>query len=332
MQIENRPYRPPISRLTLQVTDACNLRCVYCFSGNKGCADKFVSEEDFGTFLGFCLRNGMRGIRLTGGETMLHPHIHRFVRLAVQVGMPVNIFSNFTIKESLTGFNVSGKALSFLVNVNDRNTYGNSAWDNLTKNLASASCRGYSIVLGYTVHTVPFKIPHIMQLAEDHCIQKIRISPAKPTIGANNRWLKRGEMWTFAESVRQLHQALKAVGRLLVLDCPIPFCHIPQESLPFFTQELKLAGKCDFGTSINVNLEVGHCYVTNFLLAKRTLSSFNDVFEMAAYKRGLVRELDLLYPPLAECRGCRFLARGLCDGGCYGTRHEAMVEQDGDHG
>ncbi|MBV5341905.1 MAG: hypothetical protein J0665_20505 [Deltaproteobacteria bacterium] len=332
MHIDPRSDRPPISRLTLQVTDACNLRCVYCFSGEKGCADTFVSEEDFGYFLGFCLRNGMRGIRLTGGETMLHPHLHRFVHLAVQVGMPVHIFSNFTLKDCLNAFDVPGKALSFLVNVNDRDTYDSSAWDNLTKNLELAASCGYSTVLGYTVHEVPFKIPHIMQLAAEYCVQKIRISPAKPTIGAGkNRWLKSDEMRAFAESAMQLSQELKSVGRLLVLDCPIPFCQIPQEHIHFFTKELKLTGKCDFGTSVNVNLEVGHCYVTNSLLAKRPLSSFRNAFEMLDYKLGLVRELDLLYPPLSTCVGCRFLAQGVCDGGCYGTRHQAIVGREVSH-
>jgi len=323
MQLNYRNEHIPVSRLTLQITDTCNLQCPYCFTGDAACAGTFVSEEDFAYFVRFCLRNGMRGIRLTGGETMLHPHIHRFVRLAVQAGMSVHIFSNFTLKDSIAGFNVQGKALSFLVNVNDREFYDERDWDNLTKNLELAECCGYSTVLGYTVHTVPFRIPHILQLAEDYRVSKIRISSAKPTINANNQWLKQDDILAFTESVMKLSQTLKSVGRRLFLDCPIPFCHIPQQYLPFFTQELQLRGKCDFGTSVNVNLEVGHCYVTNSLLAKRTLRSFTDVFEIVKYMRGLVTELDTLYPQFPECSDCSYGKQGVCDGGCYGTRHKA---------
>jgi len=266
----------------------------------------------------------MRGIRLTGGETMLHPDLHRFVRLAVQVGMPVHIFSNFTVKECLKGLDVPAKALSFLVNINDRSFYRDSFWENLTGNLEEAAGSGYSTVLGYTVHNVPFEISHIMELAAAHNISKIRLSPAKPTVGAENRWLKRDQMGAFAESVKLLYQDLKSVGISLVLDCPIPFCDIPQEYLSFFLGEMKLTGKCGFGTSVNVNFEVGHCYVTNSLLAKRSLRSFKDAFEISGYMRGMVKELDGLCPQFAECGDCSYRKNDVCDGGCYGTRHKAM--------
>ena len=329
MQRDNRHERGPISRLTLQITDACNLHCSYCFSGDTACAGTFVSEEDFGFFLGFCLRNRMRGIRLTGGETMLHPHVHRFVHLAVKAGMPVHIFSNFTLKDCVKGMDVPGRVLSFLINVNDRETYDDRNWHNLCENLETAERCGYQTVLGYTVHTVPFKIPHIMELAATYTISKIRMSPSKPTIGADNRWLKLHDMQAFADSVFHLYQELQSVGRRLVLDCPIPFCHIPQEYLSFFIQELQLTGACDFGTSVNANLEVGHCYVTNNLLTKRSLRSFGDVFEMVDYSHGLVKQLDTLCPPFSECHDCGYGKQGLCEGGCYGTRHEIACRQDG---
>jgi MoaA/NifB/PqqE/SkfB family radical SAM enzyme len=328
MQIANRRDRTPISRLTLQITDACNLQCIYCFTGNKACADTFVSAEDFGYFLGFTLRNGMRGIRLTGGETMLHPHVHRFVHLAVRAGMPVHIFSNFTIKDSIEGFDAPGRELSFLVNVNDREKYDDTAWDSLAWNLELAEQRGYQTVLGYTVHTAPFSIPHIVTLASVYNISKIRVSPAKPTIGAANKSLALADMHAFAESVVRLAQELESVGKQLVLDCPIPFCHIPQEYLPFFTRKLKLTGKCGFGTSVNVNLEVGHCYVTNSLLAKRNLRSFKDVAEMVEYMRGQMKTLDQLCPQLSHCSDCLYGKQGVCAGGCYGLLHKAACRED----
>ena len=328
MQTYSRNERSPISRLTLQITDVCNLQCSYCFSKDKSCSETYVSEQDFGFFLSFCLRNGMRGIRLTGGETMLHPHVHRFVSLAVKVGIPVNIFSNFTVKDSIKRFDVPGRDLSFLVNVNDRETYDDRAWENLIENLETAGHNLYQTVLGYTVHTAPFKIPHLLQLVSDYGISKIRISPAKPTIGACNSWLKSVDMKAFAESAVLLSQELKSLGKRLVLDCPIPFCHIPEEYLTFFMQEQKLTGICDFGTSVNVNLEVGHCYVTNSLLAKRNLRSFTDVFELVASKRALVTELEKLCPQGSECRDCRYGKQGVCEGGCYGTRHEVACRQE----
>ena len=322
---------PPVSRLTLRITDECNLRCPYCFAREKGGGGRFVSEEDFGYFLGFCLRSGIRGIRLTGGEPMLHPHLHRFVRLAVRAGMPVHILSNFTIPGCIQGNDVPARALSFMVNVNDRDTYGSGEWGVLTENLEQAATHRCQTVLAYTAHAATFNLEHIKELAVSYGIEKIRISPAKPMIGAGNRWLRSEDIPLFVESAHALHQELSALGKRLVLDCPIPLCQIPREHLPFFLKDLQLTGCCRFGISVDVNLEVGHCYITNYLLKRRSLRSFADVFAMLYYMGGCVRELDELCPLFPTCADCDYRAQGRCTAGCYGIRHHAAHSLEDSH-
>lgn len=316
-----RPALPMAPRLTIRITDDCNLRCAYCFAQHEESTGRYVSEEDFGYFLGFCLRSGMRGIRITGGEPMKHPHAHRFIRLAVQAGLPVHIFSNFTIPDSIQGINVPAGALSFLVNVNDKDTYGSGEWDVLTENLKRASESAYQTVLAYTVHSMPFNLEHIKELAVKHGVSKIRISPAKPIIGANNLWIRQEEIPLFAASVHTLYLELATLGKQLVLDCPIPICHIPPEYLPFFLNNLKLTGRCGFGISVDVNLEVGHCYITNSLLERRSLRGFKDASEMLGHMAMCVKKLDESCPVFDKCNDCNYRIQKICTAGCYGIRH-----------
>ena len=318
-----RTYRQPVSRLTLQITDECNLGCAYCFARKDSNTGRFVSQEDFGYFLAFSLRTGMGGIRLTGGEPMLHPHIHRFVRLAIKAGLPVHIFSNLTIPDCIRGIDVPAMALSFLANINDRDTYGSNAWRILTENLEQAATHRYQTVLAYTVHSPAFDLGHIKELAVRNGIEKIRISPAMPMIGAGNRWLKQEDMPLFAESVYNLYCELAELGKRLVLDCPIPLCYIPREHLPFFLANLRLTGSCYFGISVDVNLNVGHCYITNVLLEKRSLHSFANMPEMLDYMAGCMTELQERCPLFPICADCDQQIQGRCSAGCFGIRHYA---------
>jgi len=313
--------RPPVSRLTLQITDRCNLGCEYCFAKKGNEEGRFVSEEDFGYFLFFSLRNRMHGVRFTGGEPMLHPHVYRFIHLAVQAGLPVHIFSNFTIPECVKQIDVPAVALSFLVNINDRDMYNSRAWKAIEDNLETAATRRYPVVLAYTACSPTFDIHHIRELAVRNGIQKIRVSPAMPMIGTGNRWLQLEHIPVFAETVYKLHRELSVLGKYLVFDCPIPLCFLPPERLPFFFSYMKLSGNCLFGASVDVQLEVGHCYITNALLERRSLRSFTHAFEIMDYLSDCLKTLNERCPLFPECAVCDHLKEGRCTAGCYGIRH-----------
>lgn len=326
------PPPPPAPRLTIRITDDCNLRCAYCFAQHEEGSVRYVSEEDFGFFLGFCIRSGMRGIRITGGEPMMHPHIERFIRLTVQSGLAVHIFSNFTIPDCIKGISVPARALSFLVNVNDRDTYGENEWSVLTENLKQASDYRYKTVLAYTAHSMPFDLGHIKELAVKYGIDKIRISPAKPIIGADNLWIRPEGISLFAASAQALYLELATLGKQLVLDCPIPLCHIPKEFLPFFLNNLNLSGRCGFGISVDVNLEVGHCYITNSLLERHSLRSFKDAGEMMGQMAECVSQLDESCPLFSRCKDCDYRIQGRCAAGCYGVRHHVAHKLEQSNG
>jgi cyclic pyranopterin phosphate synthase len=71
-----------INYLRLSVTDRCNLRCVYCMP-EQGIP--FVAHSDILTYkemlhmVGLCIQQGIRKVRLTGGEPLARKGFIGFV-------------------------------------------------------------------------------------------------------------------------------------------------------------------------------------------------------------------------------------------------------------
>ena len=77
-----------ITYLRISVTDLCNLRCKYCMpeSGVKSlCHSDILSIEEIVEIVKVASKNGIKKIRLTGGEpwfaAVLLIYVNRFLKL-----------------------------------------------------------------------------------------------------------------------------------------------------------------------------------------------------------------------------------------------------------
>ncbi len=80
-------YGRRINYLRISLTDACNLRCVYCMPENMQFRPRheLMSEEEMLTLVRVGASLGVNKIRLTGGEPTIHPGIVELVRAIAQV-------------------------------------------------------------------------------------------------------------------------------------------------------------------------------------------------------------------------------------------------------
>ena len=79
--------------LRISVTDRCNFRCVYCMPKNVFDADfKFLPHAELLTFeeiarlAGIFVDQGVRKIRLTGGEPLMRRNLERLVEMLAKLG------------------------------------------------------------------------------------------------------------------------------------------------------------------------------------------------------------------------------------------------------
>jgi cyclic pyranopterin phosphate synthase len=77
------PFGRPITYLRISLTDRCNLRCVYCMPKEglqwQPRADQ-LSVEEIVRVVTTAAQGGVRRVRLTGGEPLVHPQIVEIVR------------------------------------------------------------------------------------------------------------------------------------------------------------------------------------------------------------------------------------------------------------
>src|SRR5687768_14986942 len=78
---------PPRS-VRLSLTDRCDLACIYCRPHRR---DGYISDKlDLGGWLAMIdglVHAGIRRVRLTGGEPLLHPHVVDVVRHLAAIGI-----------------------------------------------------------------------------------------------------------------------------------------------------------------------------------------------------------------------------------------------------
>ncbi len=76
------PFGRTISYLRVSVTDRCDLRCVYCMSDNMTFLprDEVLSLEELDRLCGAFVRQGVRKLRITGGEPLVRRDVMKLFR------------------------------------------------------------------------------------------------------------------------------------------------------------------------------------------------------------------------------------------------------------
>lgn len=100
----HRELRLPTGYLRVSITDACNMRCVYCHNeGQSGDAGLFMEVNALRSILGDAVGFGLTKLRLTGGEPLLHPRCLEMLRLAKEeIRIPfVGLNTNGVLRERL---------------------------------------------------------------------------------------------------------------------------------------------------------------------------------------------------------------------------------------
>ena len=100
------PFGRAITYLRISLTDHCNLRCVYCMPKEgiqwQPRTDQ-LSAEEIARVVETAAQGGVKRIRLTGGEPLVHPHIVEIVRriASIQNIEEVSLTTNAMLLERL---------------------------------------------------------------------------------------------------------------------------------------------------------------------------------------------------------------------------------------
>jgi cyclic pyranopterin phosphate synthase len=95
--------RVPPRTVRLSLTDRCDLACVYCRpSRNDGYLEQRLDDEAWRTMVRALVDAGVRRVRLTGGEPLLHPRVVDLVAFVASLGVEdLALTTNATRLEAL---------------------------------------------------------------------------------------------------------------------------------------------------------------------------------------------------------------------------------------
>lgn len=83
----------------LELTEACNLRCIHCYDGDehKDNPDEKLSFEEWKEILEELKEQKCKKIQFIGGEPTVYPHFFELLKYAVHIGLQVEIYSNLLL-------------------------------------------------------------------------------------------------------------------------------------------------------------------------------------------------------------------------------------------
>ncbi len=123
-------YGRTIEYLRISVTDRCNLRCIHCMP--EGGVDlmrheDILSYEEIAAVAAEAAKLGVRKIRLTGGEPLVRPHLHRLVALLKEIpGIETVVLTTNAVllKDQLPDLQAAGlDGVNISLNAMDRASY-----------------------------------------------------------------------------------------------------------------------------------------------------------------------------------------------------------------
>jgi cyclic pyranopterin phosphate synthase len=87
----------------VSLTDRCDLACVYCRpSRNDGYLEKRLGDEAWKAMVRALVQAGVRRVRITGGEPLLHPRVTELVAFVASLGVEdLALTTNATLLEGL---------------------------------------------------------------------------------------------------------------------------------------------------------------------------------------------------------------------------------------
>lgn len=80
----------------LEITQQCNLKCVFCYEESDCYNKKHMTMEDFEKTRKFLINYGIRKIQFIGGEPMIHPHLKEMIEACIGDFDYIEVYTNGT--------------------------------------------------------------------------------------------------------------------------------------------------------------------------------------------------------------------------------------------
>jgi hypothetical protein len=320
----------------LIVTNACNLRCPFCFAtesrvDSRCSALKHVGTDEFGGWLAWL---GAERVKFCGGEPTLHPDFVELLEMALASTSPeIVLMTNGlwpdAVRRHIARLPPRHQArITILFNVLEPGRYRQVEQRRLAASLAAAN--PYTATLGFTIYKRPFDYAYVLELAKRTGIRRLRYSIAAPNISDPASWaiVPERDFRPLARTVVRLARQAHRAGLSLGGDCGyLPRCVYTASDLARLQAFPRAMQQCHQSpVDIAPGGTAWRCYGLYSVL-RTTVDWKEPPARLDAHFDRRVRLLEdfLLFE---DCRDCTYLETRQCLGGCYALRVARQLRRD----
>lgn len=310
----------------LILTRVCNQDCPYCFArafmAESRTETPFISLERFRRLLELIRHSGGREVRLLGGEPSLHPEFPSLLKLALESGLRVLVFSNGLLpKRALAALATPpGDQCLLVLNLET----GPEPLGKLPpRKQRLLGTLGRRLVLGYNIHRLPLDLSPVLRIWEDSrwtpLAPFIRLGLAHPIRGATNLWLHPKDYPIVGARIARFADQCTPLGLRLQFDCGFVRCMFDDEAMAALVRN-----RAGFSFHCRPILDLGpgdeslHCFALarDFRLPVQPRSSMETLRQGMENMTRAYRAFGIY----RACSRCPQKAAGECDGGCLSIR------------
>ena len=316
----------------IEITDFCNMRCVYCFAHDhmeqphpKG-ASRYISMEAFEKHLDFLDRSNIDQIRLIGGEPTLHPQFSEIIDRSQRRKKQIVLFSNGIMpKKALDRISeIPPEECTILVNMSASNAKGKLSSKENEIQHHSIFTLGKRIVLGYNIYKTNFSIDPLFPLITAAGSKKeIRLGLAHPTSSGTNKYLNPKQYTYVGKKIVQAAMSAAEFGISLSFDCGFVRCMFSEEDVQILKElNTDIGWRCNPILDITMDNRAIHCYP----LAEKIAFPLSETSNATSLRDEFINALTYLQPIgiYPECSSCSFKISGECTGGCLGSAYQRL--------
>ena len=328
----------------IMLTDACNLRCPYCFANEfVNQTRNEISEVAFEKAVDFIVGDGTHSsVGMIGGEPTIHSRFDFLMRKLIldERVKGVTVYTNGVFMNEFWDVLAHPKT-HLLVNCNSPADIGEKNFSRLRKNLEiliHQKLCGNRVTLGINMYHPRFEYQYLLELLKEFGFHHVRVSITVPNLDENRNANAHTYFLSFKKRMFDFFHELLQNEIIPNFDCnKIPSCLISEEELsafrvyfqnPFIREHISrsnLASKevrCAPVIDIRQDLTAVRCFGLS-ASTKQRIENFSGIAELENFYLRTVDAYAHNTIYAEKCLDCHLRKVMKCTGGCLAYKiHE----------
>jgi hypothetical protein len=312
----------------LLITTVCNRDCPYCFARGKirsENATRFISLEDVDRVVGFLEKSGVNTISLLGGEPTLHPSFCEIFDRIRNHGFSVDLFTNGLMGDKAIACLAAADPDRLIVTVNVNHPESTPRHE-LQQVRGVLEKLGKKAMVGFNIAAPDVDMGFLVELIRTTGITRcVRLGLAHPIAGGNGNaaMSPRGSL-AVGSRIVEFARECDEQNISIAFDCGFLFCMFSDEEMGRLVRyRSNMEFSCRPAIDIGPDLDVWRCFPL-YRRYRKKLTDFNSFKDVEKHFDSKLLWLSA-HGCLPGCRGCRYLLRGQCSGGCMSHKMRALL-------